>query len=77
MDVPAIAKIAFTPGGPGAGSHPQLQQGQLRLAGPQVLGRPTAEVHRRPAPGDQKDPIRLYGHIKVKKGRAEFLAFLR
>ena len=49
--------------GPGPGRDPQLQRRRLRLALPEVQGRPAQDVHAARAPGDQEDR-------QVQAGRA-------
>ena len=60
MAVAKIAEVTFTSRGPGPGRDPQLQRRRLRLALPEVRGRPAADVHaarsagrsrRSPSPG--------------------------
>jgi len=55
MDVPAIAGVAFTSEDRVRDVIRNFKRGRVQLAVSAVSGRPPAEVHARPAPGDQED----------------------
>jgi hypothetical protein len=55
MDVPAIAKVAFTSEDRVRDVIRNFSTDGFRFAVPEIQGRPSAEVHAGPAAGDQED----------------------
>ncbi len=57
MDVAGIAKVTFTSPDRVREVINRVQRGRVRLAVPEVRGRPAPDVHAAAAPGDQKTAL--------------------